>query len=143
MGECSYYMKLKFKDAQRARKALPKINSWVHEGIEAEHFWQNRRNDEGGHQFWKDFEQKFPPITTYLKFGKLFGGDHDDELAGELAFGEDPNVERHDDEIWIASYVWHLASWDGFLAYLMKTYQAIAGKWISEEEVNYFDCIQL
>lgn len=154
MGSCVYYLKAygcKEDDVE-------KIKSLLLELYEAENFWQDNRgfNDLikkslSHKEFWKQFDDKFPYVSKYLKFIKKFGKDYNNALAGFLDFGTDENVEDHlyltsDDgdncgELRYSAEVWHMSDWTGFTKFLKKEFGLKKVNWVSEEDMNPFDLI--
>lgn len=145
MGEATFYCKIFFNTQQEAQAALPKIKKFITEGIEAEDFWQSRRNDNCDDNtrkiFWSDFEQKFPEISNYLRHASYFGGDCNNRLAGLLDFGtpdEAEYVDIDDNAIRYMAYVWHFADWEPWLDFVKKRYGAERFSWVNDEYVDDF-----
>jgi hypothetical protein len=161
MGEATYYAKIYFESEEKAKEALPKVRKFFLEGVDADDFWQGHRDMKNKKEFWKTFDDKFPEVSNYLrattehdyetkKSAILFGGDHNNRLAGYLNFGEKSELE--DDkycplevdgsEIRYHATVWYFANWRPMLDFVKKRYGAIKTGYVSDEYVDYFDCIK-
>lgn len=93
MGECNYYLKARFRDADAATEARPRLAALLAEGERAYDYWQEARRSENpevtADEFWAGFRERFPLTTNYL--GELAGvEDWDDELVGHLGSLIDP-----------------------------------------------------
>lgn len=62
----NYYLKARFADSGRARKALPRVKAFLSEAFEAGAWWQDHRG-ETQMQFWPAFIKQFPLTVEYLK----------------------------------------------------------------------------
>jgi hypothetical protein len=149
MGEATYYLKAYFNSNDDAKRAMVQITPLIEQGIEAQDWWQDHRGmDESERpEFWKQFSERFPAVTEYLgetrSRNSLVGGDCNNELAGELDFGSDSDIESlmlNGSEIWYCGYVWHFADWTR-LADAFYRAGAVKVNWISDENMNPFDTI--
>lgn len=155
MGRSTYYCKIFFDSNQSAEQALPKINAFLKQGVNANDFWQYHRDQSNRDEFWVDFDSNFPEIGNYLRTvqvrsfadGKVrpaFGGDHDNDLAGLLDFGDESDIDRmsvHGNIIRYSAYVWHFADWDPMLDFIKRRYGAERYTWLNDEYVDYFDLL--
>jgi hypothetical protein len=145
MGEATYYLKARFKDAKAAEEALPKFAAFIKQGQEAEAWWGNHRKmeREGKRaEFWAEFKEKFPSVYEYL--GDLRDGDCD--LARALNFGWCENEEepsREEDIIYFTDRVWHFADWGVLCAYLETKFGAVKTDWLSDEYHDPFDALEV
>jgi hypothetical protein len=149
MGEATYYCKIFFESERAAKVALPKVEKFFKQGIKAYNYWQKHRDSKTtAAQFWIDIDKKFPEIGNYLRYAKLYGGDKNNKLAGQLDFGSmddlsnlGVNKSERDSEwaIWYSAMVWHFADWNKIMEFIVKRYEAEEASWISDEYVNYFD----
>lgn len=170
MGEATYYLKARFKSPAAAKKAEPLVLAFLQEAEKAGDYWQKNRGGISGpakkaDQFWKDFADQFPLVTKYLKAplfrqykeltkGKwgytkgepLFGGDHNNGLAGNMSFGSsesEDNLSVNGAVLAYHEYTWHLASWDELCAWLKIEFGATEAKWLSEEYANVSDLLEV
>lgn len=78
----NYYLKARFADAGRAKKALPAVKAFLLEGYQAEVWWQEHR-DTPHVEFWTAFIKHFPLVSEYLKTVKA---DESDRAVDRGAF---------------------------------------------------------
>lgn len=159
MGEAIYYLKVRFKDTEEAKKALPLIKDFFVEGIKAENFWQKHRHGKP-ENFWRVFQKRFPLVYEYLDSTKLLNkNDCNNSLAGCLDFMNCSNkvaenkvesyVLIHGTSILYSAEVWHLADWDPMCSFIEKKFGATASDWVSSDEMaegsarNPFDTIHV
>jgi hypothetical protein len=141
MGEATYTLEI-----QGIKKEdLPKIKKFILQGRKAEDYWQKHRDMElTGNRgaFWFEFKKKFPQVVEYLSQTGLVDGDCNNELAGRLDFNDCcDNMSLKLSEDGVLTYtatVWHFATWEYFVDYIMKKYGGTAGTWWSDEH-NYYD----
>ncbi len=133
MGEATYYMKLHFGSSEEAAAALPKVAAFIDEGRKAYDYWQGHCGKE---PFWPEFQAKFPEITNYLMYIKVFGDDSNNTPFGLLDFGTDETPFDDGSDVAFAAYVWHFAAWDPWLTYLMHRLEAENFNWLSDEYVE-------
>jgi hypothetical protein len=155
MGEATYYCKIFFDSNQSAEQALPKIKAFLKQGVQAADFWHKYRDTTNHEKFWQDVDREFPEIGNYLRTAEVtsfhdkkvrpaFGGDHDNDLAGLLDFGDESDIDRmsvYGNIIRYSAYVWHFADWDPMLDFIKRRYGAERYTWLSDEYVDYFDLL--
>lgn len=66
VGMANYYLKARFADSGRARRALPRVKAFLTEAMEAGAWWQDHRG-ETQMQFWPAFIKQFPLTVEFLK----------------------------------------------------------------------------
>lgn len=138
MGSCYYFIKARFDNAEQS---LPKLRSFFEEGIKAEGWWQQHRGmeREGKRaEFWQGFKTEFPQIYDYLTRTKLADGDCNNQLAGQLDFGREDELDNLRMEEGVISHTtecWHFADWDPLADYLKQKFGATHVAWINEESV--------
>ena len=172
MGEATYYIKAEFSHQEKAQRALKLMRKLIKQGIDSADYWQSNR-DARKEEFWTEFKAKFPVVYRFLKawdverkakweknvaekgrenvypheYEPSADGDNNNGLAGKLDFGSVEDVEnlRLDGNVLkYSSCVWHCASWDGFVKYLLDACGADAAGWLSDEYVDkdYFSMIK-
>jgi len=145
MGEATYYFKAKFSSVEKAEEAFPAVQAFLLEGAKAHDYWQDHRDMEKEHrvEFWTEFKAKFPIVTKYLN-GHV-DGDCNNELAGQLDFGEPEDVENHlqveGREIWYHATVWHFAVWGALASFLVTEFGALHMNHLSDEYIEPFDLL--
>ena len=143
MGEATYYLKARFKSEQALTALMPEIRTFIEQGIRAEGFWRENRG-KSPEVFWPLFKEQFPQVTEYL--GDLVGGDCHGSVAGLLEFGQPDDLNgllQSGAVLLYNAYVWHLADWDRFEAYLKKKFGAINVASLSDEYVEYYDLLHV
>jgi hypothetical protein len=143
MGEAVYYLKARFKDSKALDKAMPKIQKFLTQTGEAQDYWQKNRSGDKT-KFWAGFRKQFPLTTKFL--GTAAGGDHNNNLAGVLSFGQDGELKVSDRDPAVLKYnemTWHFANWDGLAIYLCTEYGALRAEWISDEYADPSDGIDI
>ena len=102
MGQCNYYLKACFSNADAARVAESRLAELLAEGEKAYNFWQDSRGRFGpsdpnqgkmtGEIFWEMFRDRYPLTIRYLH--DLAGiDDWNNGLAGHLSL-VDPKSPR-------------------------------------------------
>jgi hypothetical protein len=158
VGECNYYLKARFPDADTACAAVPALAELLGEGEQAYHFWQDKRTCEDpprceplpiADEFWEEFRRRFPIVCRYLC--EVDGvEDWDDGLVGILGCLVDPRDERR----WFPSAsivcrnavlflrlngIWHFSDLRLLERYCTAELGAQAAGSISEEELELDD----
>jgi hypothetical protein len=136
MGEAVYTLKI-----HNIKKSdLPKIEAFINQGKEAEDYWQEHREMEySGNRaaFWSEFKEKFPAVVECIEPTGLVDGDCNNELAAKIDFADccgKMNLKLSEDGVLTYSaMVWHFATWNYFVKYLMKKYGGKNGRWWSDE----------
>jgi hypothetical protein len=141
------YLKARFASPITAEEALPRLRSFIREGIEAHTFWKNHRCMERQGQrseFWSQFQAKFPEVFAYL--GPMVGGNSDQALLGFLEFGSEQSNELYVEGQFLflkASGLWHGADWVLLAAFLKSRFGAESVAWIGDEPgIDFFDMLQ-
>ena len=141
MGEATYYLKARFRNAEAAELALEPVRAFLAEVGRAQAWWQKHRHLAEA-EFWPEFRKLFPATTKYL--GTLAKGDCNNGLAGEMSFGDEPdNIGVVDDELRYSEYTWHLASWGRLCEYLENEFGAVKAAYVSDEYADVFSCVDM
>jgi len=141
MGEAIYYAKWKYTNKMLAKTALTKISSFLQETQEAYDFWQENRGNTPD-EFWPKFKNKFPKCYNFLASFHLAGGDCNNALAGTMSVGhEDCYIDEL--EVRYSAEVWHFAEWSPFVQWLAIDTGAESYGYVSDEDANLFDCIEM
>ncbi|MDF2457709.1 MAG: hypothetical protein K0S79_125 [Nitrospira sp.] len=144
MGEATFYLKAEYPTAEAATKAGEKLTALWKEN--AADWWQEHRGYEPEY-FWPQFQERFPVTTEYLKHFDRFGGDCNNDLAGQLCFpgcdGAEDEVTIHENLVMARAFTWHLGDWNPLVAWLKGTGAQRAG-WLSDEYADdYFSMIEM
>ena len=162
MGEATYYLKARYESQEQAKAAVEKITTFRQQMDQAADFWQSQRHTEP-EGFWPVFAATYPEVYAYLtKYATpsetLYGDvshpwvgsfDCNNSLAGLLDAGTLDDLESArvdgDDPYLVKLYamVWHFADWEPFAAWIEAETGAQIATWISDEYVDYFDCITI
>jgi hypothetical protein len=144
MGEATYYM----KGNNCSEETLEKIREFFKEGARAGDWWQEHRDYElegRCDQFWSEFEVEFPLVTKYTKCIGIFGGDCNNDPAGQLDFGDedeiDDNLELKGSQMKYSAYVWHFADWNGLMEFLQEEFGLKKCRWLSDENIDPSDLL--
>ena len=85
--------------------------------------------------------------TLFGSKPSLVGGDRSNSLAGELDFGTEEDVEDNlkldGKTVKYHAYVWHGASWTGYVKYIKAVFGATRAGWVSDEYLDADKCIQM
>jgi hypothetical protein len=136
MGSTNYYLKARFASVEAAATALPLVEDFIRQCQEAE-IWTDENQ---GQDMPTMLAGKFPLAHAFCDF---YGGNVNDSHFG---FGTDemPFLDEADKAVILfTAEVWHMLSWERFCDYLVKHFGAVTAKYISDEEANYFDCVQV
>jgi hypothetical protein len=161
MGEATYYLKARYPDVPAAETAATQFRVLIREGVRAADFWQAHRGDADRAAFWQGFGEQFPLVADYLRLdaeptqgevsiggatpGPLFGGDHNNALAGHLDFGNEGDEDNvsvdgfGEPVLRYSATVWHFAEWDSLAAWLRRVTGATAVAHLSDEYADPFD----
>jgi hypothetical protein len=140
VGEATYHLRAEFAQPI-SEDLLDRIDQFIVEGINANDWWQRRRDWERmglRDTFWGEFTHLFPVVTKFL--GDKVGGGCDNDLTG-WDFGSDPDdspprIGRTPNELIYSAVVWHFSDWDPFCTFLKTHFGAIKAGWVSDEYVG-------
>jgi len=150
MNELTNYSKVAFKSVKEAKAKLEPIQSFYREGIKACNYWEGHRKKEPT-EFWPEFKKQFPLVYKYLDLPKTKATvnnkcDCNNALAGRLDFGEEDTIEMmcaNGNQIWYSATVWYFADWTPLMKFIEKEFGAVATGWVSDEDIDYFDLIDM
>lgn len=149
MGECNYYLKARFRDADAAVEARPSLAALLAEGERAYDYWQAARGSDeplmSPDDFWSEFRSQVPLTVGYL--GELAGvEDWDDGLVGHLGSLVDPNstdlnppaVLTQDGDLLLLqlNMIWHFSDMGFLERFCFLELDALAVGSISDETVE-------
>lgn len=145
MGEATYYIRAMFPE-EIDEELAERITNFVEEGQAAHEWWQQHRGCDSWGKFWDRFSEKFPLVTKYL--GELVGGDCNNAPAWELNFGRKEDLDILPiafqwDEFQYSCECWHFASWERFAEFLKTEFGALRAGWVSDEELDPYDNVQM
>jgi len=164
VGEATYYLKARYPNDALALEGAAQLRYMVREGATASAFWQKHRNDKDQAAFWKEFGEKFPMVSDYLKNdvghsrygdGPAWGCDIGNGLAGILDFGWGDhwlNVAADGSAVMFHAEVWHFADWGPFCAWVERVTGATKAAHLSDEYVasamwrggrDYFELLEV
>lgn len=151
MGEATYYLKAQWKNRQAAHAALPKVKTFIEEVGKAYNFWQaNRDSHMRDDAFRADFQGQFPQAYDFLKFQKLADGDKLNDLAGNISFGDEDQINEENPQvdgtcIKYRELTWHFANWGPFCEYLKLKFGAEKAGYVSDEDVepDFYSMVEL
>ena len=126
MGECTYFIKAKFKSAPVASKALPKIRKFLKEVLKAEDLQGCLYVPSSTKKkaLWKEMKEKFPVAAEYLEttcqdpedsISRVWIGSLDEILQ---------NLQLNGDVISYAAYIGHFSDWSFLAAFLKNKFGA-------------------
>lgn len=144
MGEATYYLKAKFTDPEQAQLAASALEELLNDFELGYRFWQDRRTEYP--TFWTEFQDNFPLLFNFINNHTSVNTtkyDHN-SLAGVLSYTHSDVFDLTIDENELRYYamVWHFADWDPLVNWLETNYQCKAD-YISDEYIDYFNCINL
>lgn len=156
MGECNYFFKARFANAEEAKASELRLAELLAEGEKAYLFWQESRpsflrNDpnrlpQSSDTFWRVFRVRFPLTVRYL--GDLADiEDWNNGLAGQLGSLVDPKGDgalepnaslRRNDVLLLLQLngIWHCSDMTLLEQYCLEDLGAVRAGSISDEEFD-------
>jgi len=151
MGECRYYMKVKWAVPITLTTAK-RIRDFLVDVAKAEWWWQEHREKLAPAEFWPRFRKAHPEAARYLQLQGIDtkAGDCNNDLCGKLEVGYTSSVKEDVKEIngglellEYSAEVYDAADWTDLCEWFMREYGACSAAWVSENNVDPFEMLEV